>query len=40
VVLTNGSAGNSLLLAALNSTLNSRGEFPQLQAYLEDRARE
>lgn len=40
VVLTNGSAGRPLLLAALNTTLNARGEFPQLQAKIEDRARD
>lgn len=40
VVLTNGSAGRSLLLGAVETTLNARGEFPQIEAYTEDRARE
>ena len=40
VVLTNGSAGRPLLLGALNSTLNARGEFPRLQMFTEDRARD
>jgi hypothetical protein len=40
VVLTNGSAGRPLLLAALNSTLNARGGFPRLQFFTEDRARD
>jgi CubicO group peptidase (beta-lactamase class C family) len=40
VVLTNGSAGRPLLLGALNATLNARGEFPRLQAFTEDRARD
>ena len=40
VVLTNGSAGRPLLLGALNSTLNARGEFPRLQFFTEDRARD
>jgi CubicO group peptidase (beta-lactamase class C family) len=40
VVLTNGSAGRPLLLAALNATLNARGAFPRLQMFTEDRARE
>lgn len=40
VVLTNGSAGRPLLLGGLNSTLNSHGEFPRLQAFTEDRARD
>jgi len=40
VVLTNGSAGRPLLLAALNSTLNAHGEFPRLQVFTEDRARD
>lgn len=40
VVLTNGSAGRPLLLAALNSTLNAHGGFPRLQFFTEDRARE
>jgi CubicO group peptidase (beta-lactamase class C family) len=40
VVLTNGSAGRPLLLAALNSTLNARGGFPRLQVFTEDRARD
>jgi len=40
VVLTNGSAGRPILLAALNSTLNARDGFPRLQFFTEDRARE
>ena len=40
VVLTNGSAGRPLLLGALNSTLNARGEFPRLQLFTEARARD
>jgi CubicO group peptidase (beta-lactamase class C family) len=40
VVLTNGSAGRPLLLGALNSTLNARGDFPRIQAFTEDRARD
>lgn len=40
VVLTNGSAGRPLLLAGLESTLNERGEYPRIQQFTEDRARE
>jgi len=40
VVLTNGSAGRPLLLAALNSTLNAHGGFPRLQLFTEIRARD
>lgn len=40
VVLTNGSAGRPLLLGALNSTLNARADFPRLQWFTEDRARD
>jgi CubicO group peptidase (beta-lactamase class C family) len=40
VVLTNGSAGRPLLLAALNATLNAHGGFPRLQVFTEDRARD
>jgi len=40
VVFTNGSAGRPLLLGALNATLNSHGDFPRLQLFTEDRARD
>jgi CubicO group peptidase (beta-lactamase class C family) len=40
VVLTNGSSGRPLLLGALNSTLNAHGDFPRLQTFTEDRARD
>jgi CubicO group peptidase (beta-lactamase class C family) len=40
VVLTNGSAGRPLLLGALDTTLNARGDFPRLQAFTENRARD
>jgi CubicO group peptidase (beta-lactamase class C family) len=39
VVLTNSSAGGPILLAALNATLNRNGEFPRIQYFFEDRAR-
>jgi CubicO group peptidase (beta-lactamase class C family) len=39
VVLTNSSAGGPILLAALNATLNKNGEFPRIQYFFEDRAR-
>ena len=39
VVLTNGSSARPLLLGALNATLNAKREFPRIQAFTEDRAR-
>lgn len=40
VVLTNGSAGRPLLLGALETTLDARGDFPKLRFFTEDRARD
>jgi CubicO group peptidase (beta-lactamase class C family) len=39
VVLTNSSAGGPILLAALNATLNRNGDYPRIQYFFEERAR-
>jgi hypothetical protein len=40
VVLTNGSAGGPILLAALNASQNKNAGLPRIQYFFEDRARD